>query len=80
MSAVVYADPVIRAERSKGVPVRRLGLPGDIAAGVMFLASDEAAYIHGHHLVVDGGVTPSLLSHLRREPPNTPSVSGESAS
>jgi NAD(P)-dependent dehydrogenase (short-subunit alcohol dehydrogenase family) len=80
MSAVVYADPVIRAERSKGVPVQRLGLPGDIAAAVMFLASDEAAYINGHHLVVDGGVTPSLLSHLRREPPDAPSVSGESAS
>lgn len=78
MSAVVYDDPVIRAERSGGVPIRRLGIPGDIAAAVMFLATSEAAYIHGHHLVVDGGVTPSLLSHLRREAPNP--VSGASAS
>jgi NAD(P)-dependent dehydrogenase (short-subunit alcohol dehydrogenase family) len=79
MSAVVYADPVIRAERSKGVPVQRLGVPADIAAAILFLASDEAAYIHGHHLVVDGGVTPSLLSHLRRESPTAAPAPGESS-
>jgi len=67
MSNSTYADPRIRAERSAGVPVQRLGLAEDIAAATMFLASDEAAYIHGHHLVVDGGVSVSLLRQLRRE-------------
>jgi 3-oxoacyl-[acyl-carrier protein] reductase len=41
----------------KSVPVRRLGKPEDIANGVLFLASDEASYITGHTLVIDGGLT-----------------------
>ena len=67
MSNSTYADPRIRAERAAGVPIGRLGTAQDIAAAVMFLASDAAAYVHGHHLVVDGGVSVSLLRHLRRE-------------
>ncbi|WP_110206183.1 SDR family NAD(P)-dependent oxidoreductase [Nocardioides daejeonensis] len=38
-------------------PVRRVGFPADIAAAVTFLASDEASYITGQTLYVDGGVT-----------------------
>jgi NAD(P)-dependent dehydrogenase (short-subunit alcohol dehydrogenase family) len=34
-----------------------MGLPEDIAAPVCFLLSDEAAYITGHNLIVDGGWT-----------------------
>lgn len=37
------------------VPQRRYGSPADVAAAVCFLLSDEAAYIHGHVLAVDGG-------------------------
>lgn len=68
MSVSTYADATVRAERSTGMPVRRLGVADDVASAVMFLASDAAAYIHGHHLVVDGGVSVSLPSHLKREP------------
>jgi NAD(P)-dependent dehydrogenase (short-subunit alcohol dehydrogenase family) len=39
------------------VPMRRLGLSEEIAAGIVFIASDEATYITGHVLNVDGGLT-----------------------
>jgi 3-oxoacyl-[acyl-carrier protein] reductase len=39
------------------IPQGRLGEPNDIASAVLFLASDEAAYVNGHNLVVDGGWT-----------------------
>jgi 3-oxoacyl-[acyl-carrier protein] reductase len=38
-------------------PVKRVGEPADIAAAVCFLAADEASYITGQTLYVDGGVT-----------------------
>ena len=41
-------------------PLRRTGLPVDIANAVVFLCSDEASFITGHSLVVDGGLTIQL--------------------
>ncbi len=41
----------------KTAPAGRLGLPGDIAPAVVFLASEEAGYITGQTLTVDGGLT-----------------------
>jgi len=38
-------------------PIPRLGTPEDIAGGVLFLASPLAAYVTGHQLVVDGGLS-----------------------
>jgi 3-oxoacyl-[acyl-carrier protein] reductase len=38
------------------IPLGRLGTPADVAAAVCFLASDEAAYITGHVLAVNGGM------------------------
>jgi NAD(P)-dependent dehydrogenase (short-subunit alcohol dehydrogenase family) len=46
-----------RAENESTIPMGRFGQPGDIAAAVAFLLSDEAAYITGANLVVDGGRT-----------------------
>ncbi len=42
------------------IPLRRIGLPNDIAKAVYFLASKEASYITGAQLVVDGGVLAGL--------------------
>jgi len=39
------------------IPQARMGLPHEIASAVAFLASDDASYVNGHGLVVDGGVT-----------------------
>ncbi|MBL7139800.1 MAG: 3-oxoacyl-[acyl-carrier-protein] reductase [Planctomycetes bacterium] len=40
------------------IPMKRMGVPDDIAHAVCFLASDQAAYITGHVLPVDGGMAP----------------------
>ena len=47
-------------ERRDSVPLRRYGTSEEIAATIAFLASDDAAYITGQNLRVDGGLTRSL--------------------
>jgi NAD(P)-dependent dehydrogenase (short-subunit alcohol dehydrogenase family) len=42
-------------QMAKRMPLRRLGVPEDIASGALFLASDAASWITGHTLVIDGG-------------------------
>ncbi len=66
MSAPINADPELRAERETVVPRGRLGTTTDIARAVLWLASDDADYVTGQTLLVDGGVTMSILSHLPR--------------
>ena len=44
----------------KNTPLGRFGRPEDVAAAVAFLASADAAFITGHALVVDGGLTIQL--------------------
>ena len=46
----------LRGEWATKIPLKRLGTPDDIAAAVCFLASDEAAYITGQVLAVNGGM------------------------
>jgi 3-oxoacyl-[acyl-carrier protein] reductase len=46
----------VREKMLASIPLRRIGQPSDIAGAVRFLASDEAAYITGHVLDVNGGM------------------------
>jgi NAD(P)-dependent dehydrogenase (short-subunit alcohol dehydrogenase family) len=66
MSAPIYADPATRAARSSKVPLGRLGRAEEVAEVVLFLASDAARYVTGQNLLVDGGVTGSVIAHLPR--------------
>ena len=50
------ADDVI-AQMTAGTPAGRPGTPDDIAAAVAWVVSDQAAYLHGATIAVDGGIT-----------------------
>jgi NAD(P)-dependent dehydrogenase (short-subunit alcohol dehydrogenase family) len=65
-------DDATAAERGKVVPLGRLGDPEDLAGPTVFLATDDARYITGACLVVDGGT----LVQQRSAPVDTFSVSG----
>ena len=51
------SDPEIRQMRLDATPIGRIGTVEDIANGVLFLASDEASFMTGSELVIDGGYT-----------------------
>lgn len=57
MTKVSFDNEYIRSVWEKKTAVRRLGQPIDIAHGALFLASEEASFITGHGLVIDGGQT-----------------------
>lgn len=48
-------DPEVRRLREESVPLQRLGMPEDVADAVMLLLSDQARFVTGQKLVVDGG-------------------------
>ncbi len=55
-----FADPRARAAMERCIPLGRFGDPDEIANGILFLASDEASFVTGACLIVDGGQRASL--------------------
>jgi len=64
MTAKVYADARVAAERDALVPLGRVATPEDVADVVAFLLGADARYVNGHDLVVDGGVSGNFLGRL----------------
>jgi NAD(P)-dependent dehydrogenase (short-subunit alcohol dehydrogenase family) len=54
-TSITSADPATRAKAIAAVPLRRAGRVEEVAYAALFFASDEASYITGAELVVDGG-------------------------
>ncbi len=58
-------DPSLAPSLTKLYPIGRLGSPDDIANAALFLASDEASFITGAVLAVDGGLTAASLAFAK---------------
>ena len=56
MTAAFHASGAAEVRKAR-TPLGRLAMPADIAWGVLFLASDEASFMTGSELVIDGGLT-----------------------
>lgn len=71
LSKVLLDQPSIMEDYTERIPMGRAGTADEVAATVAFLASDDARYVTGHCLVVDGGITchtgqPNFTRHIRR--------------
>lgn len=66
MSEAIYKDPDVRARREGVVPLRRIGVPDDIANAVCFLASSKSGYVSAQEIVVDGGWSSGMLAMVPR--------------
>jgi gluconate 5-dehydrogenase len=60
MNTPLVEDPEFNRMVVDSTPVGRWGRPDEIAAAVVFLASDEASYVNGQTILVDGGMATSL--------------------
>ncbi|WP_300654397.1 SDR family NAD(P)-dependent oxidoreductase, partial [Pseudomonas sp.] len=63
-TAGMLADDKARSNTEKLIPLKRVGLPLELANAILFLASDEASYITGACLPVDGGRGSELYTVL----------------
>lgn len=64
MTDAVYRQRALRQGRAKLVPLGRIATPEDIAQAIAFLLGPQASYITGQALLVDGGLTRSILNHV----------------
>jgi len=54
--ATAFLPPEYRDAAAQGVPLRRNGLPEDVAGAILMLASDHAGFVNGAYLPVSGGI------------------------
>ncbi|HVI99717.1 MAG TPA: SDR family NAD(P)-dependent oxidoreductase [Sphingomonas sp.] len=69
--AQAQANAMIAAGAAKAQPIQRTGLPEDIAAAIAFLASEDASFVTGTSILVDGGLT---IGPRHSWDPETPSL------
>jgi NAD(P)-dependent dehydrogenase (short-subunit alcohol dehydrogenase family) len=60
--AELLADPARRQRRLTHIPIGRFGRPEEIASAALFLASDEASFVTGSSMMVDGGITAAYVT------------------
>jgi NAD(P)-dependent dehydrogenase (short-subunit alcohol dehydrogenase family) len=63
-AAFIVHNPELAPRYLATMPLGRFGQPADIASAVSWLSSDEASYITGHTLVIDGGQTMGITGDL----------------
>jgi NAD(P)-dependent dehydrogenase (short-subunit alcohol dehydrogenase family) len=66
MSQAFYDTPGVTERRTAVTPMRRIGMPQDIADAVLFLASDRSAYVNGDEITVDGGYVRTVMNLIPR--------------
>ena len=69
MSAEIDPPEFVEFYRQRLVPLNRLGTPEDVAGAFVFLAGDDAKFMTGHTLVIDGGQTAGDGRKLNAYPP-----------
>jgi NAD(P)-dependent dehydrogenase (short-subunit alcohol dehydrogenase family) len=62
MLAKFLSDDAKRTRRLVHIPMGRFGDPSEIANGALFLASDEASWMTGQSLIIDGGITAAYVT------------------
>jgi gluconate 5-dehydrogenase len=65
-NAVLYEDAEWVASLVDRIPLKRPGVPSDLAGALIFLASDASAYVTGQTLLVDGGISTGAIRAMPR--------------
>ena len=66
IAKAAWSDPAVVKARTEASPLRRVGTPDDVAQAALFHASPRASFISGVELLVDGGVSRSMMSLVTR--------------
>ncbi len=70
MAEVIYQDAELYEKRRAMVPLGRIGTPEEIGSVAAFLLSDDAKYVSGQTIMVDGGFSHTLILHLPQPEPD----------
>ncbi|MER7182312.1 glucose 1-dehydrogenase [Streptomyces hyaluromycini] len=72
--AAAHLTAAIAEKLAHGQPIRRAGMPADIAAAAAYLASDDAAFVTAQVIVVDGGLTGAFSAGNLPDPNEQPAA------